>query len=41
MNMVGVNALGFYGDQDVISSQVATLVGASTLLCMDWRKTTT
>jgi hypothetical protein len=40
MNTVGVNASVFYGDQDVINSQVAILMGASTLLCMDWRKTT-
>ncbi len=38
MNMVGVDASGFYGDQGIINSQVAIPMGASTLLCMDMEK---
>jgi len=38
MNMVGADALGFYGDQGITNSQVATPMGASTLLCMDMEK---
>jgi hypothetical protein len=35
---IGAYALGFYGDKDVTNPQATTLVGASTLLCMDMEK---